>query len=131
MEEGMGIIRKNQALSEDLGPGLGRGMGLTTEEKTISHLVGHQPSGHQEQGALPSKRVPGFPQDMWMPMDEAVAKPETQGLPPGWSGALMGMMTLVRVFPPEQYEKIMIFVRQRETGSESRDDIHRPHQHGR
>ena len=32
-----------------------------------------------------------------MVMDEAVAKPETYGLAPGWSGALMGMMTLVRV----------------------------------
>ena len=26
-------------------------------------------------------RVPGYPQDMWMLMDEEVAKPETYGLP--------------------------------------------------
>jgi hypothetical protein len=24
------------------------------------------------------------PQDMWMPMDERAAKPETRGLRPGW-----------------------------------------------
>ena len=36
-----------------------------------------------------------------------VDKPETYGLPAGWSGFVGGMMTLVRVLPPEQYEKIM------------------------
>lgn len=52
------------------------------------------------------KRVPGFPQDMWMPMDESVVKPETYGLAKDWSGAVMGMMTLVRVLPPDIYEKV-------------------------
>jgi hypothetical protein len=33
--------------------------------------------------------------------------PETYGLPAGWSGFMGGMMTLVRVLPPEQFEKIM------------------------
>ena len=58
-------------------------------------------------------RVPGFPQDMWMPMDEEVAGPETYGLAPGWSGAVGGMMTLVRVFPPAEYEKIVRMIRER------------------
>ena len=52
--------------------------------------------------------VPGYPQDMWMPMDEMTAdKPEVYGLPKNWTGAMMGMMTLVRVLPPEKYDEIM------------------------
>lgn len=46
------------------------------------------------------KRVPGYPQDMVMFMDKEVAKPQTYGLPPGWAGSFMGMMTMVRVLPP-------------------------------
>jgi FtsP/CotA-like multicopper oxidase with cupredoxin domain len=50
--------------------------------------------------------VPGYPQDMFMAMDEMVAKPETHGLRPTWSAGVMGMMTLVRVLPDELYEEI-------------------------
>jgi manganese oxidase len=53
------------------------------------------------------KAVPGYPQDMWMPMDQMFDKPETMGLRKGWSGAMMGMMTLVRVLPPQVYDQIM------------------------
>ena len=42
-----------------------------------------------------------------MAKDEDVTKPETFGLPPGWSGYSGGMMTLLRVMPPAQYDKIM------------------------
>ena len=43
-----------------------------------------------------------------MPMDEMVTpKPELYGLRPTWSGAFMGMMTMIRVLPPELYDKIM------------------------
>jgi hypothetical protein len=59
-----------------------------------------------------ANQVPLFPQDAYMEgpmmaMDKEVEKPETYGLPAGWSGFIGGMMTLVRVLPPEQYEKIM------------------------
>ena len=57
------------------------------------------------------KMVPGYPQDMWMTMDKEVEKPETYGLPAGWTGAMMGMMTLVRVLPPDMYEKVMSMVK--------------------
>ena len=50
--------------------------------------------------------VPGYPQDMFMAMDEMVAKPETHGLRPTWSAGVMGMMTLVRVLPDELYEEV-------------------------
>ncbi|MDX1983054.1 MAG: hypothetical protein SFV51_22475, partial [Bryobacteraceae bacterium] len=53
------------------------------------------------------KKVPGYPQDMWMTEDEKYRKPETFGLRPGWTGSMMGMMTIVRVVKPELYGKIM------------------------
>jgi hypothetical protein len=109
MEEGMGMVKKGHALSEELGPGLGRGMGLaSSREKAVSNMVGMPHGGHGEEPRLSfqeKRRVPGYPQDMWMPMDDRVAKPETRGLRPGWSGAVQGMTTLVRVFPPKEYQK--------------------------
>lgn len=58
--------------------------------------------------------VPGFPQDafMEMPMDEIVARPETHGLPPNWSAGMMGMMTMVRVLPDDQYNEIQRLIRE-------------------
>ena len=55
-----------------------------------------------------ANRVPGFPQDafMEMAMDEAVARPETSGLPRNWSAGMMGMMTMVRVLPDKEYEEM-------------------------
>lgn len=54
------------------------------------------------------KKVPGYPQDMWMVMDEMFNdKPENYGLRPGWTGGMMGMMTLIRVLEPEMFAKIM------------------------
>lgn len=105
------MIREGSALSEDLGPGFGRGMGMTTREKQTSHAVGQAPngSGFQE---MARKRVPGYPQDMFMVMDDAVVKPETYGLAPGWTGSMMGMMTVVRVLEPEMYEKVMAMIRE-------------------
>jgi manganese oxidase len=63
-------------------------------------------------GSQNANRVPLFPQDAYMEgpmmaMDKDVEKPETYGLPPGWSGYIGGMMTLVRVLPSDQYDKIM------------------------
>lgn len=63
-----------------------------------------------------ANKVPLFPQDAYMEgpmmaMDKEVAKPENDGLPPGWSGFSGGMMTLVRVMPPAQFEKIMALKR--------------------
>ena len=50
--------------------------------------------------------VPGFPQDafMEMGMDEVAQKPETHGLPENWSAGMMGMMTLIRVLPENEYD---------------------------
>ena len=54
------------------------------------------------------KRVPGYPQDMWMDMSQWIPnKAEFHGLRPTWDRAMMGMMTLVRVLPPELYDEII------------------------
>jgi FtsP/CotA-like multicopper oxidase with cupredoxin domain len=130
MEEGMGMLREGNATSEVNGPSLGRGMGVgsTLEQPTSNGpLSQHQamPSMRRKDGAhgmqmqmekadvsKDASSVPGFPQDAFMEgpvmaMDEMYQKPETYGLRPGWSGFMQGMMTLVRVLPPDQYNHIM------------------------
>jgi FtsP/CotA-like multicopper oxidase with cupredoxin domain len=61
--------------------------------------------------------VPGFPQDAYMEgpmmqMDAMVQKPENFGLRPGWSQYMQGMMTFLRVLPPESYDAILTRMRQ-------------------
>jgi hypothetical protein len=79
----------------------------------MAQAAGH--AGHGQAESEPpsvapnATSVPGFPQDafMEMPMDAAVDKPETYGLPRNWTAGMMGMMTLVRVLPPDLYDRIM------------------------
>ena len=112
MEEGMGMLRQGNALSEDLGPKFGRGMGMAADERHVSNAVrspllaqGAHGTHGKTHGA--KARVPGFPQDMMMPMDDAVAKPETYGMAKDWTAATQGMMTIVRVLPPDRYDEVM------------------------
>ena len=135
MTDGMGMLRKGDALSEEFGPVLGRGLGLSADrDRATSHLISAgaaetaapqaKPVEDPHQGhVMPKpgdpmemypkddpekKKVPGYPQDMWMTMDELIPpKAENHGLRKGWTGAMMGMMTLVRVVTPEVYDKIM------------------------
>jgi manganese oxidase len=130
MEEGMGMIREGTATSEGNGPSLGRGMGVgsTLEQLTSNGPLSQKQTGEPMPGMSgmqgmvidPSKAqvsvdansVAGFPQDAFMEgpamaMDAMFQKPETEGLRPGWSGFMGGMMTLVRVLPPDQYNRIM------------------------
>ncbi len=54
--------------------------------------------------------VPGFPQDglMERQMDQAVSQgPEFMELAPGWSAGMQGMMSLLRIMPPDQYERYL------------------------
>jgi FtsP/CotA-like multicopper oxidase with cupredoxin domain len=122
MPEGMGVVRQGHALSEELGPSLGRGTGISTFDRPVSPLIGPPApgtahGGHAHGGGgepdVPQARtrVPGSPQDMFMVMDDEVAKPETFGMAPGWTGAMQGMMTAVRILPPDRYEEIVRLVR--------------------
>lgn len=84
-----------------------------------SKMAGMDHGSMQGMSGMKMPELPGdankvhlFPQDAFMegPMmaiDKEVDKPEGYGLPPGWSGFVGGMMTLVRVLPAEQYEKIL------------------------
>lgn len=101
MEPGMGIVEE-RALASENGPKFGRTVAIGAEgEREASHMLGPQ---HNMPGG---QRFPGFPQDMFMVMDDMFKdKPETYGLAPGWTGAMMGMMTLVRVVEPELFDKI-------------------------
>ena len=115
MEEGMGIVRQDHALSEDLAPKFGRGMGESTQqERNTSNLVSQDAQSGQMnmQQEAAKKKVPGYPQDMIMIMDKEVAKPQTYGLPPGWTASMMGMMTLVRVLPANMYDEVMRRIRE-------------------
>ncbi len=64
-----------------------------------------------------ANNVPNFPQDAYMEgpmmnMDKLVEKPENLGLRPNWSRFMQGMMTFVRVLPPEQYDGVVTAMRQ-------------------
>jgi FtsP/CotA-like multicopper oxidase with cupredoxin domain len=87
----------------------------TTDEKALSQmetLAKSVPFEHVHHSPIAENAndVKGFPQDafMEMGMDEAVAKPETYGLPDNWSAGMMGMMTMIRVLPEKEYDEIII-----------------------
>jgi len=111
MEAGMGI-HEGGALSAAGGAAFGRAVNLGAEpEKPVSTMPmarnAQAPPTQPGVGAAPNAGLfPGYPQDMSMVMDEMVAKPETYGLRPGWTGGTMGMMTIVRVLRPELFDKI-------------------------
>jgi manganese oxidase len=46
-----------------------------------------------------------------MNMDAMVATPANAGLLPGWSAQMQGMMTLLRVLPPPDYDRMMQSIR--------------------
>jgi manganese oxidase len=131
MEEGMGMLRDGNATADYKAPSLGRALGIgSTNEMARSNGPLTQGEANKAMSSMPgmdhgsmagmsmpeapktANRVPLFPQDAFMEgpmmaMDKDVDKPETYGLPAGWSGFVGGMMTLVRVLPPDKYEKIM------------------------
>jgi manganese oxidase len=130
MQEAMGMLRDGSATSDNKGPSIGRGLGIGSTadiarangplsqneaDKAMRNMPGmdhgNMPGMKMTALSKNADQVPLFPQDAYMEgpmmaMDKEVDKPETYGLPPGWSGFIGGMMTLVRVLPPEQYEKI-------------------------
>jgi hypothetical protein len=135
MNQGMGMLNGSPGAptGDEYGPSLGRGLGVgSTSDQPVSNSPMPQNSAHSAMQnmnhasmhmgadvASNANRVPGFPQDAYMegPMmavDEQVMRPENYGLRKGWSGFMQGMMTFVRVLPPEEYEKVMEQVRRGE-----------------
>lgn len=70
--------------------------------------------------------VPGFPQDafMEMGMDSLVERPESYGLPPNWSAGMMGMMTMMRVLPDQEFDEIQERIRSRDQQKKPAHDHH-------
>ena len=132
MEEGMGMLRGGNATAAENGPSMGRGMGAGSalQQPTANGPLSPQQSAPGMTGmqmgqadvSEDANSVPGFPQDAFMEspamaMDAMVEKPETYGLRPGWSGYMQGMMTLIRVLPPERYDEIVsLREKQRKSG---------------
>jgi hypothetical protein len=111
MESGMGL-HTGPALGEAAGPAFGRTVNLGAENE---RLVPNMPLHPTAQGLATNTDIqrapnanmyPGYPQDMFMVMDDLVAKPETYGLRAGWSAGTMGMMTIIRILEPAMFDKI-------------------------
>ncbi len=111
MDAGMGI-HEGHALADAAAPAFGRTVNIGADS---ARSVANVPLAPLPETALPAPGVgaapnagmyPGYPQDMFMVMDEMVTKPETYGLRPGWSGGTMGMMTIVRILDPDLFDKI-------------------------
>jgi FtsP/CotA-like multicopper oxidase with cupredoxin domain len=122
MNTGMGMLQgaPGAPMGDDYGTSLGRGMGFGSTSDMAT--TNGQLSGEKAMDAMKSmpggevagnaNAVPGFPQDAYMEgpamaMDQMVDKPENYGLRPGWSGYSMGMMTFLRVLPPDKYAEVM------------------------
>ena len=139
MEQGMGMLKgaPGAPAGDDYGPSLGRGLGVgSTNDQPIGNTplspekakaamqnaqntmpAMQMPGMNMEVDVSPNaNKIPGFPQDAYMEgpamaMDDMVQKPENYGLRPGWSGFMQGMMTFVRVLPPDKYDQVMERIR--------------------
>lgn len=85
----------------------------------MQHRMGGMQMGQMEPGdiARDANEVPNFPQDAYMEgpmmaMDAMVNRPENFGLRAGWSGYMQGMMTFVRVLPPDKYDEVIARMKQ-------------------
>ncbi len=109
MAAGMGMLTNGPALSKEFGPSLGRGTGEQTgPERAVAN--GRMPGMGSGGGR---GLVPGFPQDMFG-MNEyteaqvkKLSRPETRGMRRDWFKGVEGLMTVVRVLPPELYDKVV------------------------
>ena len=84
----------------------------------MQHEMGNMQMGDMQNDiAKNANDVPNFPQDAYMEgpmmmMDQAVERPENYGLRAGWSGFMQGMMTFIRVLPPDKYDEVIARMKQ-------------------
>jgi FtsP/CotA-like multicopper oxidase with cupredoxin domain len=102
-------------------PGVGPGsrkMVMEEQSTAQQNHAGHGNAGPQMTMAtdIPMNpyKVPGYPQDSGMhammsqeQIDKLVSNPLTRGMAPQWYMGVMGLMTVVRVLPPDLYDKVM------------------------
>jgi hypothetical protein len=134
MNTSMGMLEGTPPvpMGDDYGPSLGRGMGvastsdMATTNGPLSEHAMHNAKSEMQMGpgmhmnpgeiAANANSVPNFPQDAYMEgsmmnMDAMVATPANAGLLPGWSAQMQGMMTLLRVLPQPDYDRMMQSIR--------------------
>jgi FtsP/CotA-like multicopper oxidase with cupredoxin domain len=139
MNTSMGMLEGTPTvpMGDDYGPSLGRGMGVastsdmaTTNGPLSQHAMHESMAGMQigqgmqmnpNETAANANSVPNFPQDAFMEgsmmnMDAMVATPANAGLLPGWSAQMQGMMTLIRVLPQPDYNRMMQSIRNHKSG---------------
>jgi hypothetical protein len=156
MQTSMGMLEGTPPvpMGEDYGPSVGRGMGaasasdMATTNGALSEDAMHEATSEKHTGpqmqmqsgeiAADANSVPNFPQDAFMEssmmnMDAMVATPANAGLLPGWSAQMQGMMTLVRVLPQPEYERMMESIRNYNRDEKRKPDLAMPgmdHEHG-
>ena len=105
MEQMPAMMQRNHTGEVEMGPlQMHNMMAMKMDMSTIQQ--------QEREAAADANNVPNFPQDNYMEgpmmmMDSQVAKPENYGLRPGWSRFMQGMMTFVRVLPPDQYDDVI------------------------
>jgi hypothetical protein len=139
MSTGMGMLGgiPGAPMSEDYGQSLGRGMGFgstsdnretngpLSQPKAVAASPAMRMDAMQMDGkgsmapeiAPNANEVPNFPQDAYMEgpamiVDQGVARPENYSLVPGWSRYMQGMMTYIRVLPPDRYDAVISQMKQ-------------------
>ncbi len=136
--------RRERAVTHLVGLSVAAQQSQSETQSQDQQKQGHQ--GHQMQGheghQMPGgdvmypvddpakKQVPGYPQDMWMDTSQWVPnKAEFHGLRPTWDRAMMGMMTLVRVLPPDLYDEIIELKKQEPQDGKNPAEAKPMHQH--
>lgn len=126
-QAGMGMTQSGPALSRDNGPSLGRNMGENTgSERTVPTMPLNMPENQEGKSSPEGQRrpeghdmtqmrkVPGFPADMMDMMNvyseseiKKLNKPQTRGMRRNWFMGIEALHTVVRVLPPELYDKVV------------------------
>jgi hypothetical protein len=127
VQAGMGMTQGGPALSGENGPSLGRGMGENTgAERTMPTMpLDMQPKEGAAKGVQEregsrmhdmknARKVPGYPADMMDMMGmyseseiKKLNKPGTRGMRRNWFAGIEALHTIVRVLPPELYDKVV------------------------
>jgi hypothetical protein len=133
---GVGSTNDQPASNGPLSPERAKQATPSMQDQKMPDKSGMQHEGMQmaaPEVAKDANSVPGFPQDAFMEgpamaMDKMVEKPENYGLRPGWSGFMQGMMTFLRVLPPDMYDKVMALREQQKVKPEPMQGMeHRHH----
>jgi FtsP/CotA-like multicopper oxidase with cupredoxin domain len=123
-QAGMGMTQSGPALGRENAPSMGRGMGENTgvERAVPTVPLNMEPKkqgpgdheGHEGHGSKDPRKVPGYPADMMDMMGmyseaeiKKLTKPETRGMRRGWFAGIEALHTIVRVLPPELYDKVL------------------------